>query len=67
MKPPEDSRMADEKAAIGLQRKKPSWRATAAIYRDHTKQLLPSIEHSLWGVVGLIVVIFVIGWLLGVR
>jgi hypothetical protein len=25
MKPPKDSRMADEKAAVDLQRKQPSW------------------------------------------
>jgi hypothetical protein len=33
LEPPKDSRMANEKAAIDLQRKQPSWRATKAVNR----------------------------------
>jgi hypothetical protein len=37
--------MADEKAAIGLQRKKPSWRATKPVNGVSTKRMLPGSEH----------------------
>ena len=67
MKPPDDSRMADEKAAVSLQRKKPSWRATRPVNGVPTKHLWSSIEPSLWAVGGLILLIFLLGWLFGVR
>ena len=68
MKPPEDSRMADEKAAIDLQRKKPSWRGTKAVNGAPTKRMIPDSEHMPWLVVaGLIALVFLIGWLLRVR
>jgi hypothetical protein len=39
MKPSDDSRMADEKAAIDFQRKQPSWRGTKAVNSAPTKWL----------------------------
>jgi hypothetical protein len=46
MQPPKDSRMANEKAAIDLQRKQPSWRATKAVNSAPTKRRLrPGSEH----------------------
>jgi hypothetical protein len=56
MKPPEHSRLADEKAAFDLQRKKPSGR-----------RLWSNEQLALLVTAGLIAFIFLIGWLLGVR
>jgi hypothetical protein len=69
MKPPDDNRMEDEKAAINLQRKKPSWRGPKAVNGAPTKrQLRPGSEHLVILVeAGLIALLFLIGWLLGVR
>jgi hypothetical protein len=68
MKPPEDRRMAAEKAALDLQPKQPSWRATRALNGAWTKRLWSSSEHlPLWVTAGLIGIIFLIGWLLSVR
>jgi hypothetical protein len=68
MKPADDSRMANEKAAINLQRKKPSWRGTKAVNGAPAKRMIPDSEHMPWLVVaGLIALLFLIGWLLHVR
>jgi hypothetical protein len=68
MKPPDDSRMADEKAAIDLQRKQPLWRGTKALNGVSAKRMIPDSEHMPWFVVaGLIALVFLIGWLLHVR
>jgi hypothetical protein len=69
MKPPEDSRMADEKAAVDLQRKQPSWRATKSVNGAPTKWLIwPAREQlPLWVAAGLIILVFLLDWLIGVR
>jgi hypothetical protein len=60
--------MADEKAAIDLQRKKPSWRGTKAVNGVSATRMIPDSEHMPWLVVaGLIALIFLIGWLLHIR
>jgi hypothetical protein len=68
MKPPDDSRMADLRAAIDRLRKKPSWRATKAINAGPTKRRYPGGEYlPLLIAAGLIALIFLLGWLFGVR
>jgi hypothetical protein len=69
MKPPQNNGMADELAAIARLRQQPSWRATKVINGAPTKWLIwPASEHlSLWVAAGLIILLFLLGWLIGVR
>jgi len=68
MQPPKDSRMANEKAAIDLQRKQPSWRATKAVNRVLPTWRRPGVDLLSLGIITvLIALIFLIGGLLRVR
>jgi hypothetical protein len=68
MEPPRHSLTATELAAIEQLRKRPSWRATKVLNGIPTKRLWSGSEQlALWVTAGLIVLVFLLGWLLGVR